>query len=132
MCAAPTWAQRPEDSLTIAAERRREYGRRKSMELTRERVYEALRKCYDPEIPVNIVDLGLIYDVQHDAAGNVAVKMTLTTQGCPSALAIPEQVKQQVVTILEVRDVKVEVVWEPPWNPSMISAAARQQLGIEV
>lgn len=102
------------------------------MELTRERVYEALRKCYDPEIPVNIVDLGLIYDVQHDAAGNVAVKMTLTTQGCPSALAIPEQVKQQVVTILEVRDVKVEVVWEPPWNPSMISAAARQQLGIEV
>ena len=102
------------------------------MELTRERVYEALRKCYDPEIPVNIVDLGLIYDVQHDAAGNVAVKMTLTTQGCPSALAIPEQVKQQVVTIPEVRDVKVEVVWEPPWNPSMISAAARQQLGIEV
>jgi FeS assembly SUF system protein len=102
------------------------------VELTRERVYEALRKCYDPEIPVNIVDLGLIYDVQHDAAGNVAVKMTLTTQGCPSALAIPEQVKQQVVTIPEVRDVKVEVVWEPPWNPSMISAAARQQLGIEV
>ncbi|HWY27599.1 MAG TPA: iron-sulfur cluster assembly protein [Candidatus Angelobacter sp.] len=102
------------------------------MELTRERVYEALRKCYDPEIPVNIVDLGLIYDVQHDAAGNVAVKMTLTTQGCPSALAIPEQVKQQVATIPEVRDVKVEVVWEPPWNPSMISAAARQQLGIEV
>jgi FeS assembly SUF system protein len=102
------------------------------VELTRERVYEALRKCYDPEIPVNIVDLGLIYDVQHDAAGNVAVKMTLTTQGCPSALAIPEQVKQQVATIPEVRDVNVEVVWEPPWNPSMISAAARQQLGIEV
>lgn len=102
------------------------------MELTRERVYEALRKCYDPEIPVNIVDLGLIYDVQHDAAGNVAVKMTLTTQGCPSALAIPEQVKQQVATIPEVRDVNVEVVWEPPWNPSMISTAARQQLGIEV
>ena len=102
------------------------------MELTRERVYEALRKCYDPEIPVNIVDLGLIYDVQHDAAGNVAVKMTLTTQGCPSALAIPEQVKQQVASIPEVRDVNVEVVWEPPWNPSLISAAARQQLGIEV
>jgi FeS assembly SUF system protein len=102
------------------------------MELTRERVYEALRKCYDPEIPVNIVDLGLIYDVQHDDAGNVAVKMTLTTQGCPSALAIPEQVKQQIATIPEVRDVNVEVVWEPAWNPSMISAAARQQLGIEV
>jgi FeS assembly SUF system protein len=102
------------------------------MELTRERLYEALRKCYDPEIPVNIVDLGLIYDVQHDAEGNVAVKMTLTTQGCPSALAIPEQVKQQIAAIPEVRDVNVEVVWEPAWNPSMISAAARQQLGIEV
>ena len=102
------------------------------MELTRERLYEALRKCYDPEIPVNIVDLGLIYDVQHDNAGNVAVKMTLTTQGCPSALAIPEQVKQQIAAIPEVRDVNVEVVWEPAWNPSMISAAARQQLGIEV
>lgn len=102
------------------------------MELTRERLYEALRKCYDPEIPVNIVDLGLIYDVQHDAAGNVAVKMTLTTQGCPSALAIPEQVKQQIAAIPEVRDVNVEIVWEPAWNPSMISAAARQQLGIEV
>jgi FeS assembly SUF system protein len=102
------------------------------MELTRERLYEALRKCYDPEIPVNIVDLGLIYDVQHDDAGNVAVKMTLTTQGCPSALAIPEQVKQQIAAIPEVRDVNVEIVWEPAWNPSMISAAARQQLGIEV
>jgi len=102
------------------------------MELTRELLYEALRKCYDPEIPVNIVDLGLIYDVRHDAEGNVAVKMTLTTQGCPSALAIPEQVKQQIAAIPEVRDVNVEVVWEPAWNPSMISAAARQQLGIEV
>jgi len=102
------------------------------MELTRECLYDALRKCFDPEIPVNIVDLGLIYEVQYDFEGNVTVKMTLTTQNCPSALAIPEQVKQQIATIPEVRDVKVEVVWEPPWNPSMISAAARQQLGIEV
>ncbi len=101
------------------------------MELTRERLFDALRQCYDPEIPVNIVDLGLIYDVQHDDAGSVAVKMTLTTQGCPSALAIPEQVRQQIAAIPEVRDVNVEVVWEPPWNPSMISAAARQQLGLE-
>ncbi|MGB0036316.1 MAG: iron-sulfur cluster assembly protein [Candidatus Acidiferrales bacterium] len=102
------------------------------MQLTRERLFEALRQCYDPEIPVNIVDLGLIYDVQFDDAGNVAVKMTLTTQGCPSALAIPEQVKQRIAAIAEVRDVNVEIVWEPPWNPSMISAAARQQLGLEV
>jgi FeS assembly SUF system protein len=101
------------------------------MELTRERIFEALQQCYDPEIPVSIVELGLIYDVQYDDAGNVSVKMTLTTQGCPSALAIPEQVKQRVAAIPEVRDVNVEVVWEPPWNPSMISAAAKQQLGLE-
>ena len=60
------------------------------MPLDREQILEALRQCYDPEIPINIVDLGLIYDVEHDDAGNVTVKMTLTTQGCPSALAIPE------------------------------------------
>jgi len=102
------------------------------MQLTRERVYDALRQCYDPEIPVNIVDLGLIYDVQHDDAGNVSVKMTLTTQGCPSALAIPEQVKQRVAAIEEVREIKVEIVWEPPWNPAMISEAGRKALGLDV
>jgi FeS assembly SUF system protein len=102
------------------------------MDLSRESVLEALRQCYDPEIPVNIVDLGLIYDVQHDEAGNVAVKMTLTTQGCPSALAIPEQVKQRIAAIEAVRDVNVEIVWEPPWNPSMISPAGRLALGLEV
>ncbi len=102
------------------------------MPLSRERIYEALRQCYDPEIPVNIVDLGLIYDVQHDDAGNVTVKMTLTTQGCPSALAIPEQVKERVAAIEEVRDIHVEIVWEPAWNPGMISPAGRQQLGLNV
>ncbi|MGH9746132.1 MAG: metal-sulfur cluster assembly factor [Candidatus Acidiferrales bacterium] len=101
------------------------------MQLDRERIMEALRQCFDPEIPVNIVDLGLIYDVQNDPEGNVAVKMTLTTQGCPSAQAIPEQVKLRVAAIEEVRDVNVEVVWEPPWNPSMISPAGRKALGIE-
>ena len=101
------------------------------MQLDRERIMAALRECFDPEIPVNIVDLGLIYDVQHDAAGNVAVKMTLTTQGCPSALAIPEQVKLRIASIEEVRDVNVEIVWEPPWNPSMISDAGKKALGIE-
>ncbi|MGH9698501.1 MAG: metal-sulfur cluster assembly factor [Candidatus Acidiferrales bacterium] len=102
------------------------------MELNRERIYDALRQCYDPEIPINIVDLGLIYDVQHDDQGNVTVKMTLTTQGCPSALAIPDQVKQRVAAIAEVRDVQVEIVWEPAWNPSLISEAGKKLLGIEV
>ena len=102
------------------------------MPLDREQVLEALRQCYDPEIPINIVDLGLIYDVQHDDAGNVTVKMTLTTQGCPSALAIPDQVRSRVAAIEQVREVKVEIVWEPAWNPSMISANGRQVLGLEV
>ncbi len=101
------------------------------MQLGREQILEALRQCYDPEIPVNIVDLGLIYDVQNDAEGNVAVKMTLTTPDCPSAQAIPDQVKQRVAGLEQVRDVKVDIVWEPPWNPSMISEAGRKALGIE-
>ena len=102
------------------------------MSVERERILEALRQCYDPEIPINIVDLGLIYDAQSDEAGNVAVKMTLTTQGCPSALAIPEQVKARIAAIDEVRDVTVEIVWEPAWNPSMISESGRKVLGLEV
>lgn len=102
------------------------------MPLDREQILEALRQCYDPEIPINIVDLGLIYDVRHDDAGNVTVKMTLTTQGCPSALAIPDQVRSRVAAIDEVRDVKVEIVWEPAWNPNMISPNGRQVLGLEV
>lgn len=102
------------------------------MPLTREQILDALRQCYDPEIPVNIVDLGLIYDVQHDDAGNVTVKMTLTSQGCPAAQSIPDQVKARVGQIAEVRDIAVEVVWDPAWNPSMISPEGRAQLGIEV
>ncbi len=101
------------------------------MPLSREQILDALRQCYDPEIPVNIVDLGLIYDVQHDDAGNVSVKMTLTTHGCPSAQAIPDQVKARVAALEEVHDVNVQVVWEPAWNPGMISEAARKQLGID-
>ena len=102
------------------------------MPVDRERVMEAVRQCYDPEIPINIVDLGLIYDVEVIDGVTVKIKMTLTSQGCPSAAAIPEQVKLQVGAIEEVRDVQVDVVWEPEWNPSMISPEGRQRLGIDV
>jgi FeS assembly SUF system protein len=102
------------------------------MPVDREVIMDSLRKCYDPEIPVNIVDLGLIYDVNSDDAGKVVVKMTLTSQGCPAAQAIPEQAKQQVSQIAGVTSVQVDVVWEPAWNPSMISPAAKQQLGLDV
>jgi metal-sulfur cluster biosynthetic enzyme len=112
----------------ISSERHRGVG----MAIEREKIMDAIRQCYDPEIPINIVDLGLIYDVQDDEAGNVTVKMTLTTQGCPSAQAIPEQVRSRVAAIEEVKDVKVDIVWEPAWNPSMISPNGRQVLGLEV
>jgi FeS assembly SUF system protein len=101
------------------------------MPIDHERVMEALRRCYDPEIPVNIVDLGLIYDVAISDAGTVTVKMTLTSQACPAAQSIPDQVRNQIGQIAEVRDVQVNLVWEPAWHPSMISAAAKQQLGLE-
>ena len=106
------------------------------MAVTQESIYDALRQCFDPEIPVNIVDLGLVYDLRleplPDGQSLVAVKMTLTSQGCPAAQSIPDNVKSKVGAVPEVRDVAVDVVWEPAWNPSMISAAAKQQLGIDV
>ncbi len=100
------------------------------MAISQERVMEILRNCYDPEIPVNIVDLGLVYDVQvNDDA--VRVKMTLTSPGCPASMLISDQIKQQLGEE-GVREAQVEVVWDPPWNPSMMSSAAKQKLGIEV
>jgi len=100
------------------------------MALEREQIMDALRQCYDPEIPINIVDLGLIYDVQHDDAGNVTVKMTLTSQSCPAAQQIPAQVKTKIGSIAGVADVKVSIVWDPEWNPSMISESGKQTLGL--
>jgi FeS assembly SUF system protein len=101
------------------------------MALEKEQIMDAIRQCYDPEIPINIVDLGLIYDVAHDEVGNVTVKMTLTTQGCPSAQEIPAQVKEKVAAVPDVHDVKVDIVWEPAWDPSRITPEGRQVLGIE-
>ena len=102
------------------------------MAVEREKIMEAIRQCYDPEIPINIVDLGLIYEVESDEAGNVTVKMTLTTPDCPSAQAIPDQVRSKVAAVETVNDVKVDIVWEPAWNPSMISASGKAALGLEV
>ncbi len=101
-----------------------------------ERVWEQLRQCYDPEIPVNIVDLGLIYDVAvtEDESGKgkrVAVKMTLTAMGCGMGPTIAGDARQRIVTLPGVASADVEVVWEPPWSPSMISAAGREKLGME-
>jgi FeS assembly SUF system protein len=101
------------------------------MSVNREQVMDMLHNCYDPEIPVNIVDLGLVYDVQV-ADDTVNVKMTLTSPGCPAHGMITESVKEKLESIEGVRQVNIDIVWEPPWDPSRMSAAARQQLGIDV
>ena len=105
------------------------------MALTEENVLSALKQCYDPEIPVNIVDLGLIYGVRFEAADagqqDVSIDMTLTAQGCPAHVEIGEQVKARVEQLPDVRNVTVNVVWNPPWTPERLTPEARKQLGIE-
>jgi FeS assembly SUF system protein len=90
---------------------------------------EAIRTCYDPEIPVNIYELGLIYDVLVDDAAKVLVRMTLTSPNCPAAQSLPREVEAKIKAVPGVRDVRVEVVWTPSWNPSLMSEAARLELG---
>ncbi len=90
---------------------------------------EGIRACYDPEIPVNIYDLGLVYDVTANDQGEVAVTMTLTSPSCPAAQVLPRDVEQRIKTIPGVTNVVVKVVWDPPWNPSMMSEAAKLELG---
>jgi FeS assembly SUF system protein len=95
-----------------------------------QRVIEALRTCYDPEIPVNIYDLGLVYELALDAVGAVRIKMTLTAPNCPVAGSLPAQVAASVRGVPGVTDVQVELVWDPPWNMSKLSQAALLQLGM--
>ena len=97
--------------------------------VTKEQVYEALQECYDPEIPVNIVDLGLVYDVEIND-DKVAVKMTLTAPGCGMGTMIAADAKEKIMALEGVGDASVALVWEPPWNPSMMSEAARLELGM--
>ena len=91
------------------------------------RVMDALRKCYDPEIPVNIVDLGLVYGVTIDNR-NVKVRMTLTAMGCPASAYLSHQVKELIEKISGVVSADVDIVWDPPWTPDKMSAAARERL----
>jgi FeS assembly SUF system protein len=93
-------------------------------------IVEALKQIFDPEIPVNIYELGLIYDVDIQPAGSVQIKMTLTAPGCPVAGSLPGEVRDRVAGVPGVASADVELVWEPSWNPSMMSEAARLQLGM--
>ena len=94
-----------------------------------EKIVEALRSCYDPEIPVNIYDLGLIYDTRVEPTGRVHVKMTLTAPGCPAAGVLPGEVEDKITVLPKVAEVKVDVVWDPPWTKDRMSEAAKLQLG---
>jgi metal-sulfur cluster biosynthetic enzyme/rhodanese-related sulfurtransferase len=96
--------------------------------ITESQVVAAIRECFDPEIPLNIYDLGLIYGIDIDASG-IAVKMTLTSEACPSARTIPEDVKTRIRSLGQ-DNVTVDVVWDPPWHPSRISADGKQKLGL--
>ncbi|SRR6266545_7673723 len=91
---------------------------------------EALKKCFDPEIPVNIWELGLIYDVNVSPEGVANVKMTLTAPACPVAGSLPGEVEQRIKAIPGITDAKVELVWDPPWNTEMMSRVARVMLGM--
>jgi FeS assembly SUF system protein len=93
-------------------------------------IMDALRTCFDPEIPVNIYELGLIYDVHVDSSGMVTIKMTLTSPHCPAAQSMPAEIEGKVKVVPGVTDVKIDIVWEPPWDPSRMSEAARLQLGM--
>lgn len=101
----------------------------KTQQITEAAIYNALRECYDPEIPVNLVDLGLIYDVKiiDDWVG---VKMTLTSPGCGMSGIISQNVRNAVLKVPGVKDADVRIVWQPAWSPALMSEAAKKKLGL--
>ena len=96
----------------------------------KEKIITEIKKIYDPEIPVNIYELGLIYDIKVDD-NNVEVKMTLTSPNCPVAESLPKEVKDSILKIKDVKDVDLKLVWAPPWNQDMMSEAAKLELNLQ-
>ena len=99
--------------------------------VTKEQIEDVLKTIYDPEIPVSIFELGLIYDITISEDFDVSIKMTLTTPNCPEAESLPPEVERRINRIPGVRSAQVDIVWEPVWNQNMMSEAARLQLGID-
>jgi FeS assembly SUF system protein len=97
----------------------------------RSALVDVLKTVYDPEIPVDIWELGLIYDLDVDEAGGVKIRMTLTSPMCPVAETLPPEVEAKARTVAGVSDVKLDLVWDPPWSPSMMSEAARLELNFD-
>lgn len=93
------------------------------------KIVEILKTCYDPEIPVDIFELGLIYDINIDDEGVAHIKMTLTSPNCPVAGSLPLEVKDKAKSVIGIKDADVQIVWDPPWNPEMMSEEAKLELG---
>ena len=96
----------------------------------KDKVISEIKKIYDPEIPVNIYELGLIYDILVQKDNSVKIKMTLTTPNCPVAESLPKEVKDSVMEITDVKKVDLDLVWDPPWDKSMMSEAAKLELNL--
>ena len=96
----------------------------------KELIIEEIRKIYDPELPVNIYDLGLIYDIQVKDEKFAEIKMTLTTPNCPVAESLPKEVKNSVMQVEGIEDVDLQLVWDPPWNKDMMSEAAKLEMNL--
>jgi FeS assembly SUF system protein len=133
----------PRARVTDSFERKRDYlagflagetesqpGGDTSNEALKETVIEALKSVYDPEIPVDIYELGLIYDVDIGEDGDAVISMTLTTPHCPVAESLPNEVELRVLSVPGIRDAVVNLVWDPPWDPSKMSDEARLELGM--
>lgn len=99
------------------------------MPLTEEKVYEVLGEIYDPEIPIDIVNLGLVYSVEIDS-DVLNINMSMTSPGCPAATQIVTEAKLMLEDLPEVREANIEIVWDPPWNPDMMSEVAKESLGM--
>jgi FeS assembly SUF system protein len=95
-----------------------------------EKIIQALKTCYDPEIPVDIFELGLIYEIKIDNEADVNIKMTLTSPACPVAGSLPGEVQLKIKSIPEVKNVNIELVWNPPWDRDMMSDVAKVELGM--
>jgi len=99
------------------------------MEL-KEKIIEEIKKIYDPEIPVNIYDLGLIYDIKVEDKNTAKIKMTLTSPNCPVAESLPKEVKDGIMQVEGIDNVDLDLVWDPPWNQTMMSEAAKLELNL--
>ena len=96
----------------------------------KDQIIEEIRKIYDPELPVNIYELGLIYDIQVENEKSAKIKMTLTTPNCPVAESLPKEVKEGAMQVDEIDDVDLQLVWDPPWTKDMMSDAAKLELNL--